>query len=158
MVLLTNGNVFIAGGTGEVGKFLRATKTCWLYHPTNGTYSNCKPMSTPMAKHTCALFKGKIYIVGRKEDSCAVYNPVGNTWSQGPRFTNNHRTYTGSMTEFQGSLYFREYYSDNGQGIYRLEDSNSWNLTIQIKTKDDIFPMMKLVLGQYSSDEVCNII
>ena len=150
MVLLKNGNVFIAGGSGEVGTFLRATKTCWLFQPTTGTYSPCKPMPKPMTKHTCALFKGKIYIVGREEDSSAVYDPIQNIWSEGPRFTNNLRTYTGSMTMFQGSLYFREYYSKNGQAIYKLEDSNSWSLAIQIKTKtkDDIFPMTKLVFGQ----------
>ena len=98
-----------------------------------------------MAKHSCALLKGIIYVVGREKDSyiSAVYDPVWDIWSAGPRFINNHRTYTGSMTEFQGSLYFREYYSENGQGIYRLEDSNSWNLIIKIRTKDDIFPIKK---------------
>ena len=160
MVLLTNGTVFIAGGTKKVGKFMRATNTCWLFHPTTGKYSSCEAMSTPMAKHTCSLFEGKIYVVGTKEDSSKVYDPVLNIWSEGPEFTNNHRTYTGSMKEFQGSLYFREYYSDeDGQDIHKLEASNAWNRAIQMKskTKGNIFPMTKLVFGQYSPDGSCNI-
>ena len=160
MVLLTDGTVFIAGGTGEVGEVLRATKTCWLFYPKNGTYSACEPMSTPMAKHTCALFRRNIYVVGTEEDSSKVYNTVLNIWSEGPKFTNNHRTYTGSMTEFQGSLYFREYYRETGQSIYKLENSSTWSLAIKIKTKteDNIFPMTKLVFGQYSPDGACNLI
>ena len=115
-------------------------------------------MSTPMAKHTCALFKDNIYVVGTAEDSSEVFDPSRNIWSKGPKFSNTHRKYTGSMAVFKGNLYFREYYS--GQGIYKLEENNTWGPPTQldITTQDDIFPLTKLVFGQYSPKRACNIV
>ena len=160
MVLLKNGSVFISGGIGEVKGFLAATKTCWLFHPITGTYSSCGPMSKTRAKHSCVLFKDNVYVVGTDEDSCEVFDPKQNSWSKGPTFPNTHRKYTGSMAVFKENLYFREYYIEDGQDIYKLEENNTWGpaIPIEISTEDNIFPLTKLVFHHYSPEHDCNIV
>ena len=115
-------------------------------------------MSNPRAGHSCEFFKGKVFVVRSEADSSETYDPELNIWSVGPKFPNNQHVNTGSMEVFHDNLYFKEYYSGDGQHIFQLEMSSSlavplkWRPAthLQSNTRDDIFPLTKLVLAQYS--------
>ena len=115
-------------------------------------------MSTPRSGHSCEFYEGKVFVVGLKEESSEIYDPQLNIWNVGPSFPNNRHENTRSMEVFHDNLYFREYYSGDGQDIFRLEMSSSLGITykwgpaihLRTNTRDDIFPLTKLVLAQYS--------
>ena len=156
MVLLNNGTVLITGGTGEIGPVSVATKTCWLFQPKTGTFSECKNMSRTRTLHSCSLFKGKVYIIGGEGDSSEIFDPELNSWNNdGLRFPNNRQGKKGSLMVFQDDLYFRE----DGLGIFKLKDSQTWSTGEYITegAKNKAFPLTTLVFSKYSTDHACDI-
>lgn len=89
-ILLSNGKVLVAGGWGDSG----ALKSCQLYDPATGTWSDTGAMAEARAEFSLIrLNDGRVLAIGGSIGmgdlrSCEIYDPTTKTW-----------TPTGSLTQ-----------------------------------------------------------
>jgi len=86
---LRTGKVLVAGGTDQVQVSLR---TCELYDPATGEWTQSSPMSVARERHTLnELEDGRLVIIGGNAGSTSgnqltgsieIYDPASDTWSE----------------------------------------------------------------------------
>lgn len=77
-VRLTDGRVFVAGGTGADGSALASAE---IYLP-EGSFIPASPMAAPRSRHACTLLAdGRVLVSGGDPDGTVeVYDPAADSW------------------------------------------------------------------------------
>ncbi|HKD54297.1 MAG TPA: kelch repeat-containing protein [Steroidobacteraceae bacterium] len=101
--LLPNGNVLVIGGQGNTADY---TADAEIYHPLTDTWTPAPSLPTGIGNQTATLLNdGTVLVAGGNQANLEgmpgtqveIYDPVTNTWTQGPDMISAHASHTATL-------------------------------------------------------------
>lgn len=107
---VSNGKIYVSGGTIGEFSFDGQAKTLWVYDPLTDEWSSLADMPIGRSQHGMAAIDGKLYVVGgvtpRGGDPTElwVYDPPTNTWDASLAHLPTQRDHL-IVASYEGKLY-----------------------------------------------------